>query len=270
MCNAGYTGTTDCTDIDECTSGTLVCGSNAQCMNTEGGAECACDPGYGGTDAPLSCPDLVPYANAWEQSDISSYLVARPLGKLTELTICFFFKSDGANDYLTQFLFTIASPGDIDAFRFGWDGSSNLKISGNPDANSVLTGAANAAAVFDVPHRHCFVWSQGNFLKWFYDQNVAGALEKAADVGDDGSASTKNNGALIPLQEQDVNNGGGLDADQQVTGLISDIQVWNRALSDAEVEALDCSAEGNLVSTEDFDIVGTDNFMATAEFFCQA
>lgn len=55
--------------------------------------------------------------------------------------------------------------GFADELRFGWDDSSKLKIFGNPDANSVLTGAANAAAVFDVAHRHCFVWSQGNYIK---------------------------------------------------------------------------------------------------------
>lgn len=33
-------------DIDECTSGQVVCPLNSECINFEGGAQCRCLPGY--------------------------------------------------------------------------------------------------------------------------------------------------------------------------------------------------------------------------------
>ena len=35
-------------DIDECSLGIHICDSNATCINTEGGYNCSCDPGYHG------------------------------------------------------------------------------------------------------------------------------------------------------------------------------------------------------------------------------
>ena len=33
-------------DVNECTAGTHLCGTNSQCDNTEGGYDCSCDVGY--------------------------------------------------------------------------------------------------------------------------------------------------------------------------------------------------------------------------------
>ena len=66
-CNPGYSGdgiiscngkfigilellitTTLLTDIDECLLGNFICEANTDCVNTVGGYDCACSPGYTG------------------------------------------------------------------------------------------------------------------------------------------------------------------------------------------------------------------------------
>ena len=38
----------DFTDNNECSDGTHLCSANATCVNTDGGYNCSCDPGYEG------------------------------------------------------------------------------------------------------------------------------------------------------------------------------------------------------------------------------
>ena len=40
-------------DIDECETSSVMCASNASCMNMDGSYECTCDSGYSGDG--LSC-----------------------------------------------------------------------------------------------------------------------------------------------------------------------------------------------------------------------
>ena len=42
--------------VDECATGTATCSSNATCLNTEGGFECACNDGFLG-DGVTCCDD---------------------------------------------------------------------------------------------------------------------------------------------------------------------------------------------------------------------
>jgi hypothetical protein len=52
-----------CEDVDECREGIARCGSNSQCVNTEGSYECTCSRGfarnatYGCMQVPGMCPD---------------------------------------------------------------------------------------------------------------------------------------------------------------------------------------------------------------------
>jgi len=52
-----------CDDIDECREGIARCGTNSQCVNTEGSYECTCSRGYarnetyGCLHVPGMCPD---------------------------------------------------------------------------------------------------------------------------------------------------------------------------------------------------------------------
>ncbi|VDM76976.1 unnamed protein product [Strongylus vulgaris] len=47
-CAAGWAGPNCDQDIDECSSGMVLCGENAECHNTVGGYECRCRKGYSG------------------------------------------------------------------------------------------------------------------------------------------------------------------------------------------------------------------------------
>jgi hypothetical protein len=47
-CESGWTGPTCDSDIDECTTGTDQCTSDATCKNTQGGYECQCASGFDG------------------------------------------------------------------------------------------------------------------------------------------------------------------------------------------------------------------------------
>jgi len=49
---SGQAAGTECEDIDECTSGELVCHADAICRNINGGKECECKPGYSGDGLP--------------------------------------------------------------------------------------------------------------------------------------------------------------------------------------------------------------------------
>lgn len=51
-----------CDDIDECREGIARCGSNSNCVNTDGSYECTCARGYsrdstGCVQTPGMCPD---------------------------------------------------------------------------------------------------------------------------------------------------------------------------------------------------------------------
>ncbi|XP_048586416.1 adhesion G protein-coupled receptor E2-like [Nematostella vectensis] len=55
-CKPGFSGNgLNCTDIDECTSGTHGCHANAQCRNTIGSYTCHCNSGHAGNGR--SCSD---------------------------------------------------------------------------------------------------------------------------------------------------------------------------------------------------------------------
>ena len=43
---------------------------------------------------------------------------------------------------------------------------------------------------------------------------------------------------------------------QMMPGLLQRYELWDRALSDSEVTSLACGEKGNLLSLEDFEIVG--------------
>lgn len=48
-CNAGWTGSTCATDINECAQGTDNCAATATCTNTPGSFTCKCNTGYTGS-----------------------------------------------------------------------------------------------------------------------------------------------------------------------------------------------------------------------------
>ena len=62
--------------------------------------------------------------------------------------------------------------------------------------------------------------------------------------------------------------GGGLVLSQMMPGLVSDFQMWDRALNNSEIVNLECGAEGNLLDFNDFEIVGSQQFDQRSNFEC--
>ncbi|XP_035694495.1 mucin-like protein [Branchiostoma floridae] len=80
-CKAGYTGAGTvgmCSDVDECTAGTAVCDTNADCVNTVGAYTCSCQTGYksiatNGTGFPGECKEnrLLPFGQSVGHSELT-------------------------------------------------------------------------------------------------------------------------------------------------------------------------------------------------------
>ena len=64
--------------------------------------------------------------------------------------------------------------------------------------------------------------------------------------------------------------GGGLVFNHCFNGLLQSYELWNRALSDSEVTSLACGDKGNLLSLEDFEIVGDQEKEEGDDFDCIA
>ncbi|XP_066292680.1 mucin-22-like [Branchiostoma lanceolatum] len=97
-CKAGYTGAGTvgrCSDVNECTAGTAVCDTNADCVNTVGAYTCSCKTGYksiatNGTGFPGECKEdrLMPFGQSEGHyeltgsptSDATSSLIKVPNG----------------------------------------------------------------------------------------------------------------------------------------------------------------------------------------------
>ncbi|KAH9514277.1 hypothetical protein Btru_028587 [Bulinus truncatus] len=62
VCKSGFTGTRCEKDLDECSTGLVICGLGERCINTIGSASCHCLAGYSNIDG--KCQDLNECANA--------------------------------------------------------------------------------------------------------------------------------------------------------------------------------------------------------------
>jgi len=210
-----------------------------------------------------SCERSVPHQNYWDQTSIADYLRATDLPAMTELTACFYYDPAGLPPTSDPWLISIASETYDNDWVLGSMGRNGLSMHVESDANTIT----NDLEAFDSAHKHCFVWSDGNYLKWFYDKTTPGALELAAQVGDSGKQVIRAGSALVLLNDQD-SLGGKLVDEQMTPGHIADFQLWDKAFSDAEVQALKCGLLGNVVRFEDMEVVGESRFHHGEDFQC--
>ena len=63
--------------------------------------------------------------------------------------------------------------------------------------------------------------------------------------------------------------GGGLKTYQMMPGLVQDFQIWNRAFTETEVTGLACGERGNLLTFDDFEVVGDQQKVERSAFACK-
>jgi len=228
---------------------------------SSGGGDNAIDDDFPNIDDMVVTTTEAPQEyQAWLQKSVESYLRASNLPAMSELTTCFYFEPTSKLTFHEQWLISIASPGDFNGFLLGFrhEYFRLHSCQDETDGNNLGRGE-DALAAFKEAHRHCFVYD-ATTLKWYYDKNTPGVLELVTTSNHDGGCEIKTGASLVPLNDQD-SVGGGLKEEQQVPGLLADLQVWDRALSDSEItQDLGCQAQGNVVKFEDLEVVGEDNF----------
>ena len=52
-------------------------------------------------------------------------------------------------------------------------------------------------------------------------------------------------------------------------GLVQDFQIWNRAFTETEVTGLACGERGNLLTFDDFEVVGDQQKVEGSAFACK-
>ncbi|KAL9966822.1 hypothetical protein ACROYT_G024946 [Oculina patagonica] len=99
-------------------------------------------------------------------------------------------------------------------------------------------------------HHICATWKNTGAWKFYKDGSLA-----QSGAGFQTGYTVKGGGSLILGQEQD-STGGGLDATQSLKGMLTNVNVWNRALTSCEIEALSTNSclagEGNVYKWADF------------------
>jgi len=206
----------------------------------------------------------------WDQRNIQNYLRATMPAQQTVLTFCFYYGPNAEG----------ALPAATDPTKQAWI----LSAATQQDHNTWIVGIVNGKLgmhrespenlitenleAFTEPHRHCFVWKRNEYLKWFYDKTSPGELELVAEVGDSGNNSLPAGTSITILNEQDT-PGGGLDTAQMMPGLVADFQIWDSAASNAEMLRTECGEKGNLISFDEFEIVGTQEMEECSAFECR-
>ena len=56
---------------------------------------------------------------------------------------------------------------------------------------------------------------------------------------------------------------------RMMPGLVQDFQIWNRAFTETEVTGLACGARGNLLTFDDFEVVGDQQKVEGSAFACK-
>jgi len=205
----------------------------------------------------------------WDQQNIQNYLQATIPTEQTELTFCFYYgpNSQGSLPAATDsseeaWIMSIATKKNDNSFIIG---IRDLHLYMHLESSE--NWVTDRLEAFTEPHRHCIVWKNNEYMKWFYDQNTSGKLELVAEVGDSGLNSIPAGSSITILNEQD-NEGGELDTYQMMPGLVADFQIWSRALSNDEVTDIGCGERGDLLTFDQFEIVGQQKMEGGSAFHC--
>ena len=169
--HAGFLGlSAQCADVDECATGTAVCQPNSMCVNTVGGYDCVCNPGFALNPATGECADIDECLTGVHACDELSEVCVNTQGT---------YDCDCASGFVVQ--------GPI------------VRIT-NPGA-SPLTGTGLTMGVVELDHKNhhsLAIMTNGKVHGWgengFGETNVPSSVDVAIDV----AAGTNTSVALRP------------------------------------------------------------------------
>ncbi|KAL9972439.1 hypothetical protein ACROYT_G018741 [Oculina patagonica] len=143
---------------------------------------------------------------------------------LNAVSVCFFARDNDANKPDTEQCL----------FSYTVNGADNsLLIITSPTLRVIINDKkrdSGASLEYGKWNHICFTWTNTNGEYWFYKDGVAVATDTGLNTG----GTIRSGGTTVIGQEQDA-VGGGFQADQSFVGDVTQVNIWDRVLSDNEL-----------------------------------
>ncbi|XP_019645823.1 PREDICTED: uncharacterized protein LOC109486433 [Branchiostoma belcheri] len=248
LCQVQVFSAVDYCRPDPCVNGTCTSGAD--------NFTCACDEGYEGETCEVPITGHSRKIIFPGPRGIDDYARMEPTlsEDLTSFTLCVHMRSNmDSSDVLSLVSYAVSQHNNELFFRV--DGGFKLSLQSNIQMTDppVLDGEW---------HTICTTWRSSDGAWQLYADGVLTDSGSGFRVG----GRVRTGGTWILGQDQDV-VGGGFDADQSFIGELSEVNLWDRVLSPAEIAA-DCSYHGNVI---DWDTTNITVFgqASRAEYQCE-
>lgn len=154
----------------------------------------------------------------------SSYVkLMTSVRELSSLTVCHRTFTDLKRDHS---LFSLSTPSNINAFLIFWDATNKEMEAHVKDAKAEFIGLDYKPNMW---HSVCTTWVSATGLTQLWFDGVP-TIRKFTSSGSPISGSL----IIVVGQEQD-DHGGGFDINQSLVGMMSDVHIWDYALSPCEI-----------------------------------
>ncbi|CAJ1062151.1 C-reactive protein-like [Xyrichtys novacula] len=158
------------------------------------------------------------------QQTKSSYVrLMTSMRDLSAITVCHRSFTDLKRDHS---IFSLATPSNINAFLIFWDAANKEMEAHVKDTKAEFAGLDYKPNMW---HSICTTWESSTGLTqlWF---NGRPTIRKTTSSG----SSISGTFIIVLGQEQDA-HGGGFDVNQCMIGMMSDVHIWDHALSACEI-----------------------------------
>ncbi|XP_039996882.1 sushi, von Willebrand factor type A, EGF and pentraxin domain-containing protein 1 isoform X2 [Xiphias gladius] len=243
QCVEGYRGRLCEVDVDECDPNPCVNG--ASCLDGLGSYTCHCLPGFNGTRCETEMSST--FNLDFEVSGIHGYVMMdRVMPSLTEITCTFWMRSSDTTNYGTPVSYAV-------------EGSDNAFLL--IDYNGWVLYVNGKERITDCPAVNTGHWYHigVSWRSWDGDWRIY-INGKPSDGGKGLSVGTTipGGGALVLGQDQDQ-RGEGFNPVESFVGSISQLNIWDRVLTQQQIKVLasSCPAShvthrGNVLAWPDF------------------